>query len=117
MSLEVRAAVLEALDAIPNVNQRVHQKIFSVVRPAYEVLYAGRMRDGNRYVSRFEVVIWGGPDHAPNAQQILQLAVERVTDALWPVDCVLIGDVNVDVQIPGLSDLPFTRASLMVTEA
>ena len=117
MSLEVRAAILEALDSIPNINQREHQKVFSVTRPAYEMLYAGRVRDGNRYVSRFEVVVWGGPDHVPNAQHILQLATEKVTDALWPVDCILLGDVNVDVQIPGMSALPFTRSSIMVREA
>ena len=116
MSVAVRNAIIEALGAIPNVNQREHSKVFSVQKPAWELLYAGRIRNGNRYRSVFNVVIWGGPDHVPNAHQILQLAVERVTDALWPVDCVLLGDVTADVQIPGLSELRFTHAMLRLEE-
>ena len=117
MSITVRNAIIEALDAIPNVNQREHSKVFSVAKPAWEVLYAGRIRDGNRYRSAFNVVVWGGPDIVPNSHEILQLAVERVTDALWEVSCILLGEVSVDVQIPGLSELKFTHAMLRVEEA
>ena len=75
------------------------------------------MRDGNRYRSVFNIMVWGGPDHVPNAQLVLQLAAEKVVNALWLVDCILLGNVDVDVRVPGHSDLQFTLATFRVEEA
>ena len=44
------------------------------------------------------------------------LATQRVTDALLGVDGVEFAEAAVDVQIPGLSELPFTRATIDVHE-
>ena len=117
MSLEVRRAIVAALQELPEMSRREHAKIFTVDKPVWEVLYGGRIRDSNRYKSVFTVVVWGGLNIVSTSHVILQLAVEQVTDALWPVPCITIGDVSVDVQIPGLSELEFTHAELTVTEA
>ena len=117
MSIELMEQIEETLEALPSIVKREHSKPFTVKKPAFEVLYAGRELDGNRWRNRWTIVVWGGPDIAPNAQRVLLLATVRVTEALLPLRCLLIGDAIVDVQVPGLSELPFTRATIEVREA
>ena len=108
--------IVDVLEPLASMSAREHKKVFSVKKPAWEVLYAGRSRVRNSWADRWTVVVWGGPDQVPNAQQVLMLATQRVTDALLNVDGVEFSEAAVDVQIPGLSELPFTRATIDVHE-
>ena len=108
--------LLDVLEPLPAMSRRVHKKDFSVKQPAWEVLYGGRRRNRNGWSDMWTVVVWGGPDHVPNAQEVLMLSTQRVTDALLEVDGVEFTEAAVDVQIPGLAELPFTRATIDVYE-
>lgn len=117
MSLQLRETIVDSLNAVDLVVQREHAKVFTVEKPAWELLYAGRELDGNRWRNVWTLVVWGGPDIVPNSQKILQMAVERVSEALLPIECLLLGDFSASAEVPGLSQLKFTNAQCTLKEA
>lgn len=94
--------------------------MFTVKKPVWEVLYAGRdrhTRRGKAWLDRYNVVVWGGPNHVPNATRVLVLAVDAVCEALLPIQTITVGGADTGVEIPGVSELKFTMALVPVAEA
>ena len=127
MSQALMAEIVRSLRALDGFDQRKHNKPISVKRPSWELLFAGRELDGNRWRNVWNLTVYGSRDDVPDAEARIMAATQMVSDAILPIPCLLIGDFArensfpvVDPELGQAEDhgqALFTMASCVLKEA